>query len=256
MCELFGLSCRSPVALTETPIGEFRLRGGLTADNPDGWGIAWRQDDAFQLRKEAEPASQSAFFNGLVGQLRAELVVAHVRKAKYPPVNTLNNTHPFLHRCCGRRWAFAHNGMVPEMVVLELANQERVCLPDGETDSEFAFCYLLSYVSRFDHMPNAAADWLVALGRISELIARHGKFNFLLSDGDHLIAYGHDRLHYLESADAINATTLIATEPLDLASGWTAFEPGELRIYRAGLRVGRMTTHPPQPQMDPQPVEA
>lgn len=45
-------------------------------------------------------------------------------------------------------------------------------------------------------------------------IAAHGKFNFLLSDGKLLIAYGHDRLHYQESADAGFPSVMIATTPV------------------------------------------
>ena len=76
------------------------------------------------------------------------------------------------------------------------------------------------------------------------MIAGHGKFNFLLSDGEHLIAYGHDRLHHRESREGDVECALVATEPLGDASAWTPFEAGELRIYRAGVPVERITTHP------------
>lgn len=111
---------------------------------------------------------------------------------------------------------------------------------------------MLSHV--IGHYPTlgAGAPWLEVLATISELIAGHGKFNFLLSDGEHLIAYGHDRLHYMEShEDAVDAA-LVATEPLGSAERWTSFEAGELRIYRAGLPVGRISTHPRR--VDSQPL--
>lgn len=246
MCELFGLSANRSLTGGELPLAEFRQRGGAAADNPDGWGLAWREGGEFRLEKEPLPASASRHFDALIGALRSDLLVGHVRKARFPPVNTLNNTHPFLRDCCGRGWVFAHNGMVPEIVALEAANSGRVCLPVGETDSEFAFCHLLSHVTR--HFQDAGADWPAQLGAISEVIARHGKFNFLLSDGDNLIAYGHDHLHYLE----MDGVALIATEPLSGHPGWTPFEPGELRIYNAGARVGRVATHPPAPHLDPE----
>ena len=40
MCELFGFSASRPQAGRALPLAEFRGRGGLTADNPDGWGLA------------------------------------------------------------------------------------------------------------------------------------------------------------------------------------------------------------------------
>ncbi|NTV95844.1 MAG: hypothetical protein HGA75_10565, partial [Thiobacillus sp.] len=179
-------------------------------------------------------------------ELDSDLIVAHVRKARLPPVNTLSNTHPFLRECCGRQWAFAHNGLVPDIVAIESGNSARVCRPDGETDSEFAFCHLLSHATR--HFPTTKADWPTLLGRVSELIAHHGKFNFLLSDGEHLIAYGHDRLHYLQLPD--DEAVLVATEPLGDLPGWLPFAPGELRIWRQGRRVGHVATHPPVPAHD------
>lgn len=244
MCELFGLSSSRPVMANGT-LGEFRLRGGLLADNPDGWGLAWWENGAFRLSKEPLPASQSALFAGLSGIVRSSLVIAHVRKARLPPINTLDNTHPFQRSCCGKAWIFAHNGLVPDIVGMEQANRSQVCRPSGETDSEYAFCHLLSHIAALkDGAP------FEILATISELIASHGKFNFLMSDGEFLIAYGHDRLHYLEhmGPDAEGGMpadcAMIATEPLPGHDGWTPFSPGELRIYRAGRVAERILTRP------------
>jgi predicted glutamine amidotransferase len=136
MCELFGLSASQRIAGPELTLNEFQARGGATADNPDGWGIAWRDDSDFQLQREPLPGHRSARFAG------------------------------------------------------------------------------------------------------------HGKFDFLLSDGEHPIAYGHDRLHSMESRKDGVASVLVATEPLGNAERWTSFEAGESRIDRAGLPVGRISTQP------------
>jgi glutamine amidotransferase len=66
-----------------------------------------------------------------------------------------------------------------------------------------------------------------------------------MSDGEHLIAYGHDRLHYLErhNSGRLNGNSvLIATEPLDEYEEWITFQPGELRLYHSGKMIGRMMT--------------
>ena len=92
--------------------------------------------------------------------------------------------------------------------------------------------------------------WLDALARTAEVLASHGRFNFLMSDGEHLIAYGHDRLHSLENASAAcceGATSelaIIATEPLTENAEWRAFDRGELRVYRAGRQVASFRTRP------------
>lgn len=258
MCELFGMSASRAVTAGDA-LCDFRLRGGLAADNPDGWGLAWWEDGFFRLAKEPLPAHESASFGDLCETTRSNLIVAHVRKARFPPVNTMNNTHPFQRLCCGKEWVFAHNGLVPDIVEMERANLDSVCQPTGETDSEYAFCHLLSHISQFiDAFPAASANFsFPTVAMISELIASHGKFNFLMSDGEHLIAYGHDRLHYLEqskpdSRDGIPANSaMIATEPLSVNENWTVFAPGELRIYRFGSMVGSILTRPSDPVADP-----
>lgn len=256
MCELFGLSSSRPIAGREVPLAEFRRHGGATADNPDGWGVAWREaghPDGFRLDKEPAPGSASVRFAALIDTVRADLLIAHVRKARIPPTNTLANTHPFTHECCGRKWAFAHNGMVPDIVALETDSRARVCRPEGETDSEFAFCHLLGHMTRQHDAHAGDTVRLAMLGNIGEAIARHGKFNFLLSDGHYLAAYGHDRLHALERYSGPEHLVLIATEPLTGDADWRQFEPGELRIYRAGRRVERIVTHPPAPSDNTEP---
>ncbi|MEW5787321.1 MAG: class II glutamine amidotransferase [Pseudomonadota bacterium] len=245
MCELFGLSASQPVPADATPLAAFRERGGRAADNPDGWGLAWRvpgepAEAAFLIAKEPEPGADSGRFARLAATLSGDLLIGHVRKARLPPINTLDNTHPFQHACCGRQWIFAHNGLLPDMAALARLNQAQHCRPEGATDSEAAFCHLL------DRLRLRVVDgWLDELARVSEAIALLGKFNFLLSDGEHLIAYGHDRLHHLEQSLSTYTQALVATEPLTEDPGWKAFQPGELRIYRAGVPVAWVTTHPP-----------
>lgn len=238
MCELFGISASTAVTVRES-LAEFRRRGGLAADNPDGWGIAWRENGVFRLAKEPLPAYESAAFAELCSSVHSDLIVAHVRKAKFPPVNSHGNTHPFQGDCCGKTWIFAHNGLVPDIVEIESANDKPVCRPEGETDSEFAFCYLLGRLAKYAETGQAAS--LAGLAEVSETVAAHGKFNFLMSDGEHLIAYGHDNLHYLERG---RDNVMIATAPLPGSRKWTAFKAGELRIYRAGMLAGRILTHP------------
>lgn len=249
MCELFGMSSSHPLAMVQE-LNEFRLHGGKLADNPDGWGLAAWESGTFRLAKEPIPAHQSALFAQLSCDTRSDLVIAHVRKASFPTVINMSNTHPFQRVCCGKEWVFAHNGTVPDIVEMELSNDHQVCHPMGGTDSEYAFCHLLSRLAQHFHNVPAAETkaWFENLAVVSGLVATHGKFNFLMSDGEHLIAYGHDRLHYLEhtSADQPGGTpvnsVLVATEPLDKNNAWTSFQPGELRLFRSGKTLGRMTT--------------
>lgn len=251
MCELFGLSSDQPVQPGEL-LCRFGARGGDTADNPDGWGLATIEGGAFRLVKEPLPAAHSARFRELCRQTRSSLILGHVRKANPPTSRVLANTHPFRRVCCGREWIFAHNGIIPDTTALGGSGVASLCALSGDTDSEHAFCVVLDHIAAaFSSVETAEDhDWFDALAHAAEMLASHGRFNFLMSDGVHLIAYGHDRLHSLTNTrdafrlDATTDTAVIATEPLTEDPGWIAFEPGELRVYRAGRRIARFITHP------------
>lgn len=234
MCELYGASAATPIPHTRWLL-TFRARGGGTADNPDGWGVAHWSGAQAALEKSPEPAHRSARLQQLAQEIASPLVLAHVRKATHPAAPGPLNTHPFAHDCCDREWVFAHNGMVPAIVGQPCAYS---CRPAGETDSEFAFCHLLAgIVDAYDVA--ALEPWLGRLAQVATRIAALGKFNFLLSDGRVLLAYGHDRLHYAERP----GLALVATEPLD-DGAWRPFVPGELRVYRDGAPLASHVAEP------------
>ena len=118
--------------------------------------------------------------------------------------------------------------------------------------SEHAFCRALGVIAEHfsDSARSSRRSWFDAVAAVSKLVAAHGKFNFLMSDGEHLIAYGDDRLHHVQrhvpptpGVPALDIA-LIATEPLTAHEPWRPFEPGELRIYRLGGLVERIETTP------------
>jgi glutamine amidotransferase len=235
MCELLGASSAEPMDVARWFV-PFRTRGGGVADNPDGWGVASWDVGGLHIEKAPEPGAASARFGLLAAALRPEILIAHVRKARHPPVPGMQNTHPFSHTCCGRDWVFAHNGLVPE--VIGSGAQGGLCTPQGETDSEHAFCQLLGEIAGC-YEGSSSGEWLQRLADRADSIAALGKFNFLLSDGAHLIAYGHDRLHYLEHPEDRGGLCLVATEPLT-SEAWRPFARGELRIYRGGQLALRL----------------
>ncbi|WP_442975289.1 class II glutamine amidotransferase, partial [Salmonella enterica] len=86
-------------------------------------------------------------------------------------------------------------------------------------------------------------------------IARHGSFNFLLSNGDALWAHASTRLHWLLRQHPFQAARLqdrdltvnfaehttpedrvivVVTEPLTADEAWQAFLPGELKVFQDG----------------------
>jgi predicted glutamine amidotransferase len=245
VCELLGISSKHPASWGGI-LARFGKRGGATADNPDGWGLAYRTSNAWQLNKAPEAASGSARFAELSESVQTDLLIAHVRKANPPSAFTLENTHPFLRNCCGRQWVFAHNGKVPEVTQPHGCCHPENSVPGGETDSEHAFFYLLDEIANMFHRPagNDQEAWLRQLASLSTDIASYGQFNFLMSDGSYLIAYGHDRLHRLLTDRQHGRHTLLASEPVTRDGAWEAFQPGELQVYKNGELIARIHTSP------------
>lgn len=245
MCELFGMSSDRPIS-ARTPLSAFRKRGGETADNPDGWGLAYAEGEAFAIHKAPEAAARSMLFSKLAEQIHSRLIIAHVRKANPPTAHTLENTHPFMRTCCGRPWVFAHNGNVPEVIAPQGCCHPCHSHPEGETDSEHAFFYLLEEITGTLPVQTTSTGmpdvWLETLALRSAAIAEYGQFNFLLTDGEHLIAYGHDRLYSQQRSERGIPSVLIASAPLpddEPRELWEAFAPDELRVYRGGRLLGR-----------------
>jgi len=86
-------------------------------------------------------------------------------------------------------------------------------------------------------------------------IARHGTFNFLLSNGEALWAHASTNLHYVLRRHPFTRATLsdedlsvnfaehtgvndrvavVVTQPLTTDETWTAFEPGRLYAFVGG----------------------
>jgi len=245
VCELLGISSNYPAKWCDR-LTLFGKRGGETADNPDGWGLAYREQNAWQLQKAPEAAFRSEAFAALSKTVLTDILIAHVRKANPPSPFTLENTHPFIRECCGRSWAFAHNGKVPEVVQPLGCCHPHASNPQGDTDSEHAFYFLLDEIASVfsETTTKGHSHWLQKLAQLSEDIASYGQFNFLMSDGEILIAYGHDRLHHQQLQQNGIKITLLASEPLDDDASWQAFQTGELRVYHEGSLIGQLQTTP------------
>lgn len=249
MCELLGMSSTQPVALA-TMLSAFARRGGEAADNPDGWGIYYRRLDESALEKAPEAGASSPRLAQLARSLQAEMFIAHVRKANPPTALTLENTHPFMRHCCGQQWVFAHNGKVEAAMEADSFCRTEGCQADGVTDSELIFCYLLQEIARAfpDNTTATGTEWFAALAAASRLVAAHGQFNFLLTDGHLLVAHAHDRLHGTTLSLDGSTMTVVASEPLPFATGWRPLGPHRLLILRQGETLASLATAPNAPR--------
>jgi len=256
MCQLLGMNSHLPASLTLSFTG-FAQRGGCTDHHSDGWGIAFFESDDSEPGKGVRHFvdKHSAVTSPIAQMLKnypikSHNVVAHVRKATVGQV-TLENTHPFVRELWGRYWVFAHNGDLKNYN----PNLHGHFKPVGNTDSERAFCWLMQELDK-SHADVPSVDELTrTLQELVPQISKHGTFNFLLSNGQALWAHATTKLCYvlrghpfhevhLKDDDVtVNLAKLnspqdrlaiIVTEPLTTDEDWTAFKPGELKVFVDG----------------------
>jgi glutamine amidotransferase len=246
------MDCNVPTDIVFSFTG-FALRGGKTGPHADGWGVALYEGRFARSFLEPTPACTSAMADFIrQNPIKTLLSIAHVRR-KTRGRASLENTHPFKRVLWGRDWVFAHNGTLPKIKRRKL----KLEAPLGETDSEYAFCWMLeqlraAFPGGYPRQVRKLWSKIAALG--AELGAE-GKFNFLLADGRHLFARCGTKLCYIVRQAPFGRATLrdaeleidfsavttandrvavIATEPLTRDEIWQEGAPGSLWIFERG----------------------
>lgn len=243
MCELFAMSANAPTDVNHS-LALLKPRGGELGPHSDGWGVAFYDGRAARIFKEPIPAAESRCLAFIAEyDFQSATVIAHICKANPAKFgHTSANTHPFEREFGGRSWVFAHNGKLPG-----LRNAPEFALdrfkPLGDTDSEYAFCILLGAIAReVEHHQMEISDQAVAelIQPLVSKLREFGEFNFLMSNGEFLIAHAHTNLYALERSCGPNCgkqeVLLLATSPLT-DEPWVELKPGSLHIYVKGREV-------------------
>jgi glutamine amidotransferase len=251
MCQLLGMNCNVPTDICFSFEG-FHRRGGSTDHHADGWGIAFFEGRGCRVFIDTRPAVESPVAELVRNYpIRSLNVIAHIRKATHGAV-ALENTHPFVRELWGRYWIFAHNGTLHDFE----PKLRGFYSPAGTTDSERAFCYMLEHLrDRFPQGQPPLDVCVDALETITAELAGHGRFNYLLSNGEFLFAHCADTLCYIlrhapfaaahlidqdVTVDFSALTTpqdkvaVIATTPLTDNETWTSITPGRLLAFQHG----------------------
>jgi len=251
MCQLLGMNCNVPTDVMFSFAG-FAERGGRTDHHGDGWGIAFFEDKGLRHFVDHQSAAESPVAELIRHYpIKSRNVISHIRKATQGEV-TLENCHPFVRELWGRYWVFAHNGDLKDYAP-RLHGSFR---PVGHTDSERAFCWLLQELAKSHASVPPIAELTLTLRELVPQIARHGTFNFLLSNGEALWAHASTKLFHVVRQHPFGSATLrdedlsvnfaehaapgdrvavVVTAPLTSDEQWTAFAPGELRVFVDGL---------------------
>lgn len=259
----------SPVEAESSAAGS---TGGLY-----GWGVGWYPSSEKGASVVKDPTSggdqnvSSAL--GDWNRFRSTVFVSHLRG--HQRQRRQQDAQPFVRSYGGRQWIFAHDG--------DLASDwtTRLPLPDdpafdplGRTDSEHAFCWLLSRIHsrRYRNLADVEPEQLLAWFRELNI---GGQLNVILTDGEHLAVYrdaeAKGQLYWtrripphsnnelssrsieitLSATGDENRTGLIfSTEPLrekqsdekpspeaKSAANWETLAPGQLMIARRGTTV-------------------
>ena len=254
MCQLLGMNANTPTDVTFSFTG-FAQRAGGTADHTDGWGIAFFEGRGARLFLDPGAAADSPIAE-LIRRypIKSKNVIAHIRKATVGEV-LLENCHPFVRELWGRTWVFAHNGDLKDYHPRLHGHFH----PVGDTDSERAFCWLMQELAK-SHASVPPVDELTrTLAELLPRVACHGSFNMLLSNGQALWAHASTKLcwivrqhpfararladedlaiNFAEHTTPSDRVAVVATTPLTCDEAWTAFAPGELKVFVDGAPVG------------------
>ena len=250
MCELLGMNANVPTDICFSFTGLIQ-RGGATGPHKDGWGITFYEHGGMREFKDYLPSYRSPIAQLLQQYpIKSRIVISHIRQANVGEIR-LENTHPFQRELWGRPWAFAHNGQMPIASIPKPAHFQ----PVGSTDSEKAFCWLLSELKTQFETPPEWQALAQFLSQRAEQINLQGVCNFLLSDGRYLFAFCSTKLGWITrrapfgtahlsdediSIDFAKETTendvvsVIATQPLTDDEHWRIMSPGELQVFEEG----------------------
>jgi predicted glutamine amidotransferase len=234
MCRLLGWAGREPTTL-EGLLGPDDLADftGLSAHHADGWGVARSTGHGVRVRKRPDTARASGTFDRWARRRRADLGIAHLRRATMGLSIGPANTHPFT----DGRVAFAHNGSIAPpaaldgMLIPRTADRRR-----GTTDSER---YFLAVSERLD----AGATPEEALRATADAIAATASFtslNCLLLTPDALYAFCRVNPHGPIADDDPEYYTLryrVTPDSVVVASsgwgaGWQDMADGDLLVVR------------------------
>jgi len=237
-----------------------------------GWGIGWYpgSERGASVLKDPTSAGETAVSEvlGDWSRFRSSLFVCHLRGHRRR--RSQEDAQPFVRSYGGRQWIFAHDGD------LDRGWEKRLPLGDdpafeplGSTDSEHAFCWLLTRLHARRARTLAEVEPAELQGWFAEL-DRTGQVNVLLADGDLLAVYRdagdrgalawtrrippHESTHLRSDAVQVdvdhpedpNRTALVFSSVPLSRDVWMPMAPSELILARRGSVV--WSSRPPAAQ--------
>jgi glutamine amidotransferase len=162
---------------------------------PLGWGIGFYQGGEVLMRRRPIDDNTTIEISRVAGDVRADVVVGHVRNATIGALRT-ENTHPFRYR----QWLFAQTGTLPsvdavrERLVASVPEFLRSSIR-GETDAEILFYVFLSFLHDAGRLNDTVIDpahvrdalrssVAVVDGMAAEVGGEPASINMIAADGE------------------------------------------------------------------------
>jgi glutamine amidotransferase len=200
MARLFGIIGNRPdLAARVLACDADALRARSKGGAPLGWGLGFYQGGEVLMRRRPIDERPDIDIARLAGDVRADLVVGHVRQATVGALRT-ENTHPFRYR----QWLYAQTGTVSEFD--QVRERLVASVPEflrsgirGDTDAEVVFHVFLSFLHDAGRLGDGPVDGplvrealrstlAVVDGMTSEVGSGATQLNMMLSDGAELVA--------------------------------------------------------------------
>ncbi|HXX67307.1 MAG TPA: class II glutamine amidotransferase [Polyangiaceae bacterium] len=199
MARLFGIIGNRPDLAARVLAFEADALRARSSGAPFGWGLGFYQGGEVLMRRRPIDERRELDVARLAFDVRADLVIGHVRHATVGALRT-ENTHPFRYR----QWLFAQTGTVSEF---ERVRERLVAsVPDflrgdirGDTDAEVVFHVFLSFLHDGGLLNNGPIDaglirealrssLAVIDGMTAEVGAAPCKLNILVANGNAIVA--------------------------------------------------------------------
>ncbi|MCT4641360.1 MAG: class II glutamine amidotransferase [Bacteriovoracaceae bacterium] len=162
MCRIFAFRSKLNSKVHSSLLSADKALGDLSKTHPDGWGVAYYQDNVPHLIKSLNCAVEDKIFHKVSAVVASRSVIAHIRKATQGE-NSILNSHPFQFGS----WIYAHNGNIKNFnshrnKLLNLVDKEQKRNILGQTDSEIIFHIILSELNRNNVSKNSHISQIVS----------------------------------------------------------------------------------------------
>jgi glutamine amidotransferase len=199
MARLIGIIGNRPDLAARVLAFESDALRARSKGTPLGWGLGFYQGGEVLMRRRPIDERPDIDIAKLAGDVRADLVVGHVRQATIGALRT-ENTHPFRYR----QWLFAQTGTVSEFD--QVRERLIASVPEflrsgirGDTDAEVVFHVFLSFLHDAGRLSDGPVEGplvrealrstlAVVDGMTSEVGSGAAQLNMMLSDGAELVA--------------------------------------------------------------------